>query len=59
MILYSFRQYEQKKPADSSYREPVRENALALTKHINETASRLHELREETKVSIDTKVRKN
>ncbi|GMG95579.1 flagellar hook-associated protein 1 [Tepidimicrobium xylanilyticum] len=64
----SFRQYlddfytaldnMSKKPADSSYREPVRENALALTKHINETASRLHELREETVVSIDTKVRK-
>ena len=47
-----------KNPSDFSYREPVRENALALTKHINETAARLHELREETKVSIDTKVRK-
>ena len=47
-----------KNPSDFSYREPVRENALALAKHINETAARLHELREETKVSIDTKVRK-
>lgn len=43
-------------PSDSSYREPVRENALAITKHINETAVRLEELRRETKVAIENNV---
>ena len=62
----SFRQYlddfykaledMSKNPSDMSYREPVRENALALTKHINETAQRLIELREEVGFSIDAKV---
>lgn len=46
-----------KNPSDSSYREPVRENALALTKHINETAARLISLREDTKYSIEAKVK--
>ncbi|HSH37043.1 flagellar hook-associated protein FlgK, partial [Schnuerera sp.] len=64
----SFRQYlddfytaldnMSKNPSDFSYREPVRENALAFTKHINESAVRLEELQKETEVSIDTKVRK-
>lgn len=64
----SFRQYlddfytaldnMSKNPSDFSYREPVRENALAFTKHINESAVRLAELKKETEVSIDTKVRK-
>ncbi|MCF6463969.1 flagellar hook-associated protein FlgK [Clostridium sp. Cult1] len=64
----SFRQYlddfytaldnMSKNPSDFSYREPVRENALAFTKHINESAARLAELKKETEVSIDTKVRK-
>lgn len=62
----SFRQYMDdfyksledmsKNPSDISYREPVRENALALTKHINETAERLIELREEIGFSIEAKV---
>lgn len=45
-------------PSDPSYREPVRENALAFTKHINETAVRLEELRRETKVAIGNNVAK-
>lgn len=63
----SFRQYlddfykaledMSKNPSDMSYREPVRENALALTKHINETAQRLIELREEIGFAIDARVR--
>ncbi len=43
---------------DPSYREPVRENALALTKHINESAVRLEKLKKETEVSIDARVKK-
>src|SRR5699024_10860259 len=32
-------------PSDFSYREPVKETAIALTKHINETAKRLENLK--------------
>lgn len=63
----SFRQYMDdfyksledmsKNPSDTSYREPVRENALAFTKHINETAQRLIELRENTGFAIDARVK--
>lgn len=44
-------------PGDSSYREPVRENALAFTKHINESAERLNELKKETQFSMETQVK--
>lgn len=44
-------------PGDISYREPVRENALAFTKHINESAERLHELKKETQFSMETQVK--
>ena len=44
-------------PGDFSYREPVKENALALTKHINESAVRLEELKKETEFSIEAKVK--
>ncbi|NLW22205.1 MAG: flagellar hook-associated protein FlgK [Tissierellia bacterium] len=63
----SFRQYlddfyaaldnMSKNPGDFSYREPVVENALALTKHINETAQRLLELRQETEFAIENKIK--
>ena len=63
----SFRQYlddfytsldnMSKNPSGFSYREPVKENALAFTKHINESAVRLEELKKETGFSIDTKVK--
>jgi len=45
-------------PSDSSYREPVREAALALTKHINETAERLVNVKEETSFQIEAQVKK-
>ncbi len=45
-------------PSNPSYREPVRENALAFVKHVNETAVRLEELRRETKVSIENNINK-
>lgn len=64
----SFRQYlddlyvaldnMSKNPGNFSFREPVKENALAFTKHINETALRLEELRKETGFAIDTTVRR-
>ena len=44
-------------PSDFSYREPVKENALALTKHINESAVRLEELKKEMEFTIDAKVK--
>ncbi len=43
-------------PSDHSYREPVRETAYALTKHINETAFRLDNMKEEVDYSVETKV---
>lgn len=42
-------------PSDISYREPVVETAIALTKHINETAARLLELREDTRFAIEAR----
>ncbi len=44
-------------PGDLSHREPVRENALALTKHINESAVRLVKLKDEIEFSIEAKVK--
>lgn len=46
-----------KNPSDTSYREPVRESALALTSHINEIAEKLIDLKEETGFTIEAKVR--
>jgi len=46
-----------KNPSDIAFREPVRENALALTKHINETAERLMDMKEEVEYNIDMKVK--
>lgn len=54
--FYDSLEYLSSNPSDMSYREPVRENALALTKHINETAERLIELREEVGFSVEVKV---
>src|SRR5699024_11087278 len=44
-------------PSDFSYREPVKETAIALTKHIKETAKRLENLKNETEFIIETKVK--
>jgi len=63
----SFRQYMDdfyksldemtKNPSDTAFREPVRENAMAFTKHINETAKRLYNMETETEYFIETKVK--
>lgn len=45
-------------PSNYSYREPVKEAALAFTKHLNETAKRLNNLRDDTLFSIDTMVKR-
>ncbi|NLK44646.1 MAG: flagellar hook-associated protein FlgK [Tissierellia bacterium] len=47
-----------KNPSDLAFREPVRENALAFTKHINETATRLMDMQKEVEYNIDMKVSK-
>ena len=62
----SFRQYMDdfyvsledmsKNPSDIAFREPVRENALAFTKHINETAQRLENMKKDTEYEIEIKV---
>lgn len=46
-----------KNPSDLAFREPVRENAMAFTKHVNETAQRLENMKTETGYLIDTKVK--
>ncbi|NLJ78917.1 MAG: flagellar hook-associated protein FlgK, partial [Tissierellia bacterium] len=47
-----------KNPSDPSFREPVKENALALTKHINETAKRLQDMQREQEFSMGTMERR-
>ena len=47
-----------KNPSDMSFRQPVRENALAFTKHINETAERLMDMLKEVEYDIDMNVKK-
>lgn len=46
-----------KNASDTAFREPVRENAMAFTKHINETAKRLQDMKIETEYTIDMKVK--
>lgn len=46
-----------KNPSDMAFREPVKENAMAFAKHINETAERLQNMKKETEYSIDMKVK--
>lgn len=43
-------------PGDKAYREPVRENAMAFTKHLNETTKRLGKLKEDVKYNLETKI---
>lgn len=62
----SFRQYMDdfytsledmsKNPSDVAFRQPVRENALAFTKHLNETAQRLENMKKDTEYDIEIKV---
>ncbi len=63
----SFRQYlddfyksldeMSKNPSDIAFREPVRENAIAFARHINETSERLTKMKKEVEYSIDMKVK--
>lgn len=46
-----------KNPSDMAFREPVIENAMAFTKHINETAKRLQDIKKETEYEVDTKIK--
>lgn len=45
-----------KNPSDPSFREPVRENAMSFTKHINETSKRLQDMKIDTEYNIGIKV---
>lgn len=47
-----------KNPSDFSFREPVKENALAFTKHINETAKRLQDMKKEQEFAMETMERR-
>ena len=44
-------------PSDIAYREPVKETAFSLTKHINQTAQRLDNLEKEIEFDIGVKVK--
>lgn len=55
--FYSSLDEMSKNPSDMAFREPVRENAMAFTKHIQETAKRLQNMRKETEYTIEMKVK--
>lgn len=46
-----------KNPSDIAFREPVRENAIAFSKHIQETAKRLQDMQKETEYTIEMKIK--
>lgn len=46
-----------KNPSDMAFREPVLQNSMALTKHINETAKRLENMKKETEYEIETRIK--
>lgn len=55
--FYASMEYMSQNSSDLSYREPVRENASAFTRHINESAKRLQNLKRDVEVAIDGKVK--
>ncbi|MFA7411156.1 MAG: flagellar hook-associated protein FlgK [Tissierellaceae bacterium] len=55
--FYSSLEEMSKNPSDISFREPVRENAIAFTRHINESAGRLMDMHREVEYSIDMRVK--
>ena len=55
--FYSSLDEMSKDPSDIAFREPVRENAMAFTKHIQETAKRLQDMQKETEYTIEMKVK--
>lgn len=56
--FYSALDEMSKNPSDMAFREPVKENAMAFTKHLNETAQRLENMKIETKYNIEMSVKK-
>lgn len=56
--FYSSLDEMSKNPSDDAFRKPVKENAMAFTKHLNDTAKRLQNMEIETKYNIDMNVRK-
>lgn len=55
--FYSSLDEMSKNSSDIAFREPVRENAMAFAKHIQETAKRLQDIKKETQYEIETKVK--
>lgn len=55
--FYSSLDEMSKNPSDLSFREPVRQNALAFTKHINETGKRLMDMKTETEYTIESNIK--
>lgn len=55
--FYSSLDEMSKNPSDIAFREPVRENAMAFSKHIQESAKRLQDMKTETEYEIDTKIK--
>ncbi len=47
-----------KNPSDDSYRVAVREKAIAMTNHLNETASKLYNLEKDINYQINAQVKK-
>lgn len=47
-----------KNPSDDSYRVAVREKAIAMTNHLNETASKLYNLEKDTNYQIGAQIKK-
>ncbi len=55
--LYTSLEDLSKNPSDRAFREPVRENAMSFTKHFNETAKRLENMRNDTEYDMGVKVK--
>lgn len=55
--FFAAMEYMSQNSSDLSYREPVRENGLALTRHINESALRLENLKRDVEQAIDGRVK--
>jgi flagellar hook-associated protein 1 FlgK len=56
--FYSSLDEMSKNPSDTAFRNPVKENAMAFTKHLNDTAKRLENMVKDTETSIEMNVKK-
>lgn len=56
--FYSSLDEMSKNASDVAFRNPVKENAMAFTKHLNETAKRLQNMVKDTETSIEMNVKK-